>query len=64
MGKNWIHIQDGTGAKGTNDLTITTKNIVKLGDIILVEGTLELDKDFGSGYKYDIIIEDAKITNN
>ncbi len=64
MGKNWIHIQDGTGSKGTNDLTVTTKNSVKLGDIILVEGTLELNKDFGAGYKYDIIIEDAKITNN
>ena len=64
MGKNWIHIQDGTGSKGTNDLTITTKNIVKLGDIILVEGTLVLNKDFGAGYKYDVIIEDAQITNN
>ena len=64
MGKNWIHIQDGTGAKGTNDLTVTTKSTVKLGDIILVEGTLVLNKDFGAGYKYDVIIEDAQITNN
>ena len=64
MGKNWIHIQDGTGAKGTNDLTVTTKSTVKLGDIILVEGTLVLNKDFGAGYKYDVIIEDAEITNN
>jgi hypothetical protein len=37
---------------------------VKLGDIILVEGTLVLNKDFGAGYKYDVIIEDAQITNN
>jgi hypothetical protein len=64
MGKNWIHIQDGTGSKGTNDLTITTENTVKLGDIILVEGALVLNKDFGAGYKYDVIIEDAQITNN
>jgi hypothetical protein len=64
MGKNWIHIQDGTGSKGTNDLTVTTTNTVKLGDIILVEGTLVLNKDFGAGYKYDVIIEDAQITNN
>ena len=64
MGKNWIHIQDGTGSKGTDDLTVTTKSIVKLGDIILVEGTLVLNKDFGAGYKYDVIIEDAQITSN
>ncbi len=64
MGKNWIHIQDGTGSKGMNDLTITTENSVTLGDIILVEGALVLNKDFGAGYKYDVIIEDAEITNN
>ena len=64
MGKNWIHIQDGTGSEGMNDLTVTTANSVKLGDIILVEGTLVLNKDFGYGYNYDVIIEDAQITNN
>jgi hypothetical protein len=64
MGKNWIHLQDGTGTSGTNDLTVTTTSTVKLGDIILAEGILILNKDFGAGYKYDIIIEDAKITIN
>jgi len=62
MGKNWIHIQDGTGTTGMNDLTLTTKQNVKTGDIILVQGTLVLNKDFGYGYKYDLIIEDAQIT--
>ncbi len=62
MGKNWIHIKDGTGAEGTDDLTITTDKQVKLGDTILVSGVLVKDKDFGYGYKYNIIVEDASIT--
>lgn len=62
MGKNWIHLRDGTGAEGTNDLTITTMAMAKVGDTVLVSGVVAVDKDFGSGYKYDIIIEDAKVT--
>ncbi len=63
LGKNWLHIQDGSGdaAAKTHDLTITTSATVKKGDIVLVTGKLQLDKDFGAGYKYAIIIEDAKI---
>lgn len=64
MGKNWLHLRDGSGdaAAGTNDLTVTTDVVVKAGDTVLVSGTLTVDKDFGSGYKYDAIIEDAKVT--
>lgn len=62
MGKNWIHLQDGTGKEGTNDLTITTSGMVKVGDTVIVVGKLTTDKDFGYGYKYDVILEDAKIT--
>jgi hypothetical protein len=62
MGKNWMHIQDGTGEAGTNDLTITSDTLAPEGAIVLVEGTLALDRDFGSGYKYDVIIENAKVT--
>lgn len=62
MGKNWLHIQDGTGGMGTNDLTVTTAEKAKVGDTVLVSGVLTLDKDFGSGYRYDLIIEDAKVT--
>ncbi len=62
MGKNWIHLQDGTGGAGTNDLTITTAQTVKVGDTVKVVGMLIADKDFGYGYKYALIIEDAKIT--
>jgi hypothetical protein len=64
MGRNWIHIQDGTGdpAKNTYDLVVTSADTAKIGDIITVEGTLATDKDFGFGYKYDVIVEDAVLT--
>jgi hypothetical protein len=61
MGKNWLHLRDGTGKDPTNDLTVTTQARAKVGDTVLVEGTLALDKDLGAGYKYEVIIEDAKV---
>ena len=66
MGKNWIHIQDGTGdpAKNTHDLVITTQDSADKGDIVTVKGTVAADKDFGSGYKYNVIVEDSKITKD
>jgi hypothetical protein len=62
MGKNWLHIRDGTGSEGSNDLVVTTAAEVKVGDTVLVSGAVYLNKDFGAGYKYAVIIEDAKIT--
>lgn len=62
MGKNWIHLQDGTGAAGSNDLTVTTKGMAKQGDTVVVTGVIAADKDFGYGYKYAVIIEDASVT--
>jgi hypothetical protein len=63
MGMNWIHIRDGSGSeeKGDNDLTITTNDSAKVGDVILVNGTLRVDKDFGAGYEYPVIVEEGKI---
>ncbi len=61
MGKNWVHVQDGTGQAGGNDLTVTTADSVKVGDTVLVTGKVTLKKDFGMGYKYDLIIEDGKV---
>ena len=61
MGKNWLHIQDGTGAEGTNDLTITTAATAAVGDTVLVRGVLVADRDFGYGYVYELIIEDAQV---
>lgn len=59
MGKNWVHVQDSSTA---DDLTVTTKNNVTVGDVVIVEGKLELDKDYGYGYLYPIIVENAVIT--
>lgn len=61
MNRNWIHIQDGTSFNSHNDITVTSDQTTKVGETIIVEGKLVLDKDFGSGYKYDAIIEEAKI---
>jgi hypothetical protein len=61
MGKNWLHLQDGTGAAGTNDLTVTTSSRVPVGATVLVNGMLSTDKDFGYGYKYDVILDDAQV---
>ncbi len=59
MGKNWIHLQDGSGdpAKGTHDLVVTSQEKPVIGEIVVVEGVLAADKDFGAGYRYDVIIE-------
>ncbi len=57
MGRNWIHIQDGTGEE--LDLTVTTAENIPLGHVVTLEGTIALNKDFGAGYRYDIIMEGA-----
>jgi hypothetical protein len=65
MDKNWIHIQDGTGSdkKKTHNLVCTSKtDVADVGDVVTITGTLIKDRDFGSGYKYPVIIEDAKVT--
>jgi len=63
MGRNWIHIQDGTGdpMKNTHDLVATSTEKATVGDVITVEGKLAADKDFGAGYTYAAIIEGAKV---
>ena len=63
MGRNWVHIQDGSEANGKFDLTITTKENVSVGDVVTFSGTISLDKDFGAGYAYEVIMENATILN-
>lgn len=64
MGKNWIHIQDGTEYSGTFDLTVTTNIEAAIGETITLEGTVALNKDFGYGYSYAVLLEDARLINN
>lgn len=61
MGKNWIHIQDGTKDGENFDLTITTLDKAALDEVVTFEGTISLNKDFGYGYSYDLIMEDARL---
>jgi hypothetical protein len=61
LGKNWLHVRDGSGSESTNDLTVTTQARVKVGDLVLVTGVLVTNRDFGSGYKYPLIVEDATV---
>ena len=64
MDRNWVHLRDGTGdpADGSNDITVTTQDTANLDDEVTVTGTLAVDLDFGSGYKYPLLVEKATIT--
>lgn len=59
MGKNWVHIQDGSEFAGNFDLALSTQDSVTIGSTVVFSGIVRLNKDFGSGYFYKILIEDA-----
>jgi DNA/RNA endonuclease YhcR with UshA esterase domain len=63
MGKNWIHLRDGSGvaADNSNDILVTTTTQAKLGDVVTVTGVVHTDKDFGAGYAYKVLIEEATL---
>ena len=64
MGWNFIHIQDGSGdaAARNGDLTVTSKATTAVGETVVIAGTVILDKDFGAGYLFPVLVEDASIT--
>lgn len=64
MGTNWVHLQDGSGSPeaGNHDLTLTSNNQLKVGDVVIARGKLTTDKDFGHGYIYDLIVENAVVS--
>lgn len=64
MNKNFLHIQDGTGATDSNDITVTSQDTAEVGDEVTVTGTLVVDRDFGAGYVYPVIIEQATISKD
>ena len=64
MGRNWVHIQDGTEYNGKFDLAITTKDMVNKGETVVFEGPIQLNRDFGAGYTYDVIMENARLLSN
>jgi len=63
MGKNWIHIQDGTGSaeKGNNDVAVSSLDTAEIGEEVIVKGTLGIDKDFGNDCVFGVLIEDASV---
>lgn len=63
MGKNWLHLRDGTGSASsqTDDLVVTTTDAAKVGDVVLARGVVRIDKDLGAGYVYKVLVEDAKL---
>ena len=64
MGRNFIHIQDGSGdaADGNNDLTVTSTAATAVGEIVIVTGTIIVDKDLGAGYTFPVLMEDAALS--
>lgn len=63
LGKNWIHLRDGTGsaADNTHDVVVTTLDEARKGDVVLVKGIVRTDRDIGSGYFYRVLVEDARL---
>ncbi len=63
LGKNWVHLRDGSGAAadGSNDLLVTTSAQAKVGDVVTASGPVRLNKDFGAGYVYKVLVEDAAL---
>lgn len=63
MGRNWIHLRDGSGsaADESNDILVTTTQQAKLAEVVNVQGVVRTNKDFGGGYTYKVMIEDATL---
>lgn len=61
MGTNWIHIQDGTGEEGSNDLTVTSAASASEGDTVVIRGILSIDQEIGGGYFYSVLVENAEV---
>jgi len=66
LGRNWLHLQDGSGSvdQGTHDLTVTSDQTAAVGDTVTATGIVAVDKDFGAGYTYAVILEQASIATD
>lgn len=62
MGRNWFHLRDGTKTStGIDDLTVTSSGVAEVGATVVARGRVTLNKDFGFGYRYEVLIEDTTI---
>jgi hypothetical protein len=62
MERNWIHLQDGSEFEDNYDLTVTSQESIGVGEQVTVEGILALNRDFGYGYNYKLLLEEATVT--
>ncbi len=64
MGKNWVHLQDGSGspANGTHDIIVTTTDAAAVGDVVNAKDKVRTDVNLGSGYAYPVLVEEARIS--
>jgi len=64
MNRNWIHMKDGTGENGSDKIVFRSEDqVAQVGSIVTAEGRLETEKDFGYGYRYEVLVEDASFSN-
>ncbi|MBL9135353.1 MAG: hypothetical protein JNK85_05775 [Verrucomicrobiales bacterium] len=61
LGRNWLHVRDGSGPDGSSDVVITTKQEAAPGDLVTARGKLHRDRDFGAGYRFAVLVEDAEV---
>lgn len=62
LDRNFLHLKDGTGEEGTDNLTVTSQQTANVGDRVVITGRLTLNKEFGAGYAYPVLLEEAAIT--
>jgi len=65
MGRNWLHLRDGSGTREAQDdeLTVTSADVAAVGDVVVARGILGVDRDFGAGYVYKVILESSRLGN-
>jgi hypothetical protein len=61
LGKNWLHVVDGSATDGSDDIAVVTLGTATVGTTVSVTGTVAVDKDYGAGYKYDVLVDDATV---
>ena len=59
LGKNWLHIQDGSSQQ---QLVVLTKDKTDPGAVVVAEGTLTLNKDNGIGHVYAVALVEASLS--
>lgn len=59
MNRNWIHLADGS--QNDFDLVITSHTFVQEGAVITMRAVVALNRDFGAGYKYNLILENGTV---